>query len=82
MGRNVSFCMQRYKIPLRHIVYGSFVASIYSFVEGLYDKPMVASADLPAEALKLRDSGLVLPHGLSSLTRDDVEDIIEFICTE
>jgi hypothetical protein len=82
LGRNVSFCMQRYKIPLCHIVDGPFVASIYSFVQGSYDKSTVASANLLAEVLKLRDGSLVLPHGQSSLTRDDLNDIIEFLCIE
>ena len=80
LGRNVSFCMQRYKIPLCRIVDGSFVASIYSFVQGSYDKSTVASANLLAEVLKLRDGSLILPHGQSSLTRDDLNDIIEFLC--
>ena len=82
LGRNVSFCMQRYKIPLCHIVDGSFVASIYSFVQESYDESTVASANLLAEVLKLRDGSLILPHGQSSLTRDDINDIIEYICIE
>ncbi len=30
----------------------------------------------------LRDGSLVLPYGQSSLTRDDLNDIIEFICIQ
>jgi hypothetical protein len=30
----------------------------------------------------LRDGSLVLPHGQSSLTRDDLNDTIEFLCIE
>ena len=74
--------MQRYKIPLCHIFDGSFVASIYSFVQGSYDTSTVASANLLAEALELRDGSLALPYGQSSLTRDDLNDIIEFICIQ
>ena len=82
LGRNVSFCMQQYKIPLRHIADGSFVAFIYSFIGGLYDTYTVASVSLLAEALSLRDGCLVLSHGPSSLTHDDLRYIIEFIYTE
>jgi hypothetical protein len=74
--------MQRYKIPLYNIFDGSFVASNYSFVQGLYDKSAVASVNLLAEVLKLRDGSLVLSHGQSSLTRDNLNDIIEFLCIE
>jgi hypothetical protein len=81
LGRNVSFCMHRYNIPLSYIVDGSFAASINSYVQGLYDIPMVASANLLVEALKLRDGLLVLPYSQLSLNGDDVRDIIEFICT-
>jgi hypothetical protein len=85
--------MQRYEIPLCIIVDGLFVASIYSFVQGSYDKSTVESAKLAdstqtsaskllAEVLKLRDGSLDLPHGQSSLTRDDLNYIIEFLCIE
>ena len=86
LGRNVAFCMQRYNMPLRYTVDGSFAASAYFFVQGSYDKSAVVRANLLAELLKLRDGSLVLTHGLSSssssLTRDYLNDIVRFICTE
>jgi hypothetical protein len=68
-------------LPLSYVVDGSFAASINSYVKGLYDIPMIASANLLVEALKLTHGLLVLPYSQLSLNGDDVRDTIEFICT-
>jgi hypothetical protein len=53
----------------------------HAFMQDSQGTSTLASADLLVKALKLRDGLLKLPHNQLSLTGDDVNNIIDFICT-
>ncbi len=82
LGRNVSFCMYRYNVSLLDVFGGAFVKFIYASVYNSYNSTTIASADLLVESLELRDGLFELPNSQLSLTRDDINNIINFICTD
>jgi hypothetical protein len=59
-----------------------FAGFIHPFVSSTRDASALAFAGLLVEALELRDCMLELPYSQLSLTMDDVDDIINFICTD
>ncbi len=79
LGRNVSFCMQRYDISVLDVFNGAFAGSIHVFVRNSYDAHTLALANLLGELLQLRDGALELP--LSQLSIGDINAIIDFICS-
>ena len=79
LGRNVSFCMHRYNVSLSEILNGSLSGFIYTYTQNQYDTSMVASANLLAETLLLRDGLLSLPIA-HLLSVDEIRDIINFVC--
>jgi hypothetical protein len=46
------------------------------------DASLFATADLLVEALKRSDDVLELPYNQLSLTKDDITDIIDLICSD
>jgi hypothetical protein len=81
LGRNSALCMHRYSMSLSDVFHGAIEHTINTFVHNVSDASAIVLARLLDEALKLRDGMLELPHGQFSLTMDDINDIIDFICT-
>jgi hypothetical protein len=73
--------MHRY-VSVADVFSGAFATSIQAFMRNSRDASLLATADLLVEALELRDSTLELPYSQLSLTKDDITDIINFICTD
>jgi hypothetical protein len=61
---------------------GAFAGSLRANVRKSHDGSATASDGLLAETLDLRDGTLEVPHSQLSLTTDDVNDILNFICTD
>ena len=79
IGRNVSFCMSRYDISLFEVFNGTFAKLIYAYAQRLYNTATLASAEFLIETINLRDGLLVLSD--NGLTFNEINDIIDFICT-
>jgi hypothetical protein len=76
IGRNVSYCLSRYDISLHDVFNGTFAKFIYAYVQRMYN--MVASTSVEF-LLETSNALLVLPD--NSLTFNEINDIIDFICT-
>ena len=82
LGRTASFCVSRYNVALADILSGEFVNPIRAYVRRLYDSDTSAHADLLAETLKIIEGLFDLPRYQQSLTRNDLEELINFVCAE
>ena len=82
IGRNVSFCMGRYDVSLSDVFNGTFAEYIYAHVQASYDTAALDRAEFLTELLKIRDGLLVLPSNNLSITVDEINHIVDFICTE
>jgi hypothetical protein len=71
--------MSRYDISLHDVFNGTFAKYIYAYVQRMYSTVASTSVEFLLETINLRDGLLVLPD--NSLTFNEIEDIINFICT-
>ena len=71
--------MSRYDISLFDVFNCTFAKLIYAYAQRLYNTATLASAEFLIETINLRDGLLVLPD--NGLTFNEINDIIDFICT-
>jgi hypothetical protein len=79
IGRNVSYCMNRYDISLHDVFNDSFTKFIYVYAQRMCSMVTSVSVEFLLETINLRDGMLVLPD--DRLTLNEINDIIDFICT-
>jgi hypothetical protein len=79
--RSVLLCMHCYNVHVSDVFNNAFTGSVWAYVQQSRDGSAKASAGLLVEALELKGGILQMPHSKLSLTRDDVNDIMNFICT-
>jgi hypothetical protein len=78
LGRNASLCAFRYDATISDLFAGAFTRLISAFVQSLSDSASLAAADMLVDALRLREGLAELPHSETSLTKDDINYIIEY----
>ena len=60
LGRNFSYCMNRYDMCLHDIFNGTFATFIHVYVRSMYNTATSDSVEFLLELIKLRDGMLVL----------------------
>lgn len=60
---------------------GDLMNLIYVYVQILNNTATLVHVDLLNEAMKIREGLFDLPRGQRSLTKDDLNFIIKFLCT-
>ena len=74
--------MNRYNMSVNDIFSGTRTSRIRAFIrKSLIDVSIIGIADFLVETLKLGDGLLELPDNEQSLTMNDINYIISFICT-
>ena len=81
-GRNISLCMHRYGMSLSDFFNNNFSRLIYKYVHTSCASSVTVLADLLSDTINLRDGEMTLLNGEYSLNTDDMNDIIDFICTD
>ena len=81
LGRNFSFCMNRYNMSVNDIFSGTCTSRIHAFIRKSLDVSIIGIADFLVETLKLRSGLLELPDNEQSLIMTDINHIVSFICT-
>jgi hypothetical protein len=64
---------------LHDVFNGTFAKFIYAYMQRMYNTVASISVEFLLETINLRDGLLVLPD--NSLTFNEINDIIDFICT-
>lgn len=80
-GRNISLCMHRYGMSVFDFFNNNFSKLIDKYVHTSCAFSDVVLADLLSDTIKVRDGELTLANGEYSLNTDDINYIIDFICT-
>jgi len=79
LGQNVLFCAQRYHRSINDVIYNQVNSCINSFAYNSVDCETHLAANLLTEALMLRDRVYCFSNGFS-LSHDELNDIINYIC--
>ena len=81
LGQNVLFCMRRYNCSLRDLLYGPVNNIIKSFVFNLFDENARCSARFLFELIMIRNNQLCIGLSGDSFSYDEMQFIIDYVCT-
>jgi hypothetical protein len=79
IGHNLLFCLQLYKCNIEDIINGRVNGIINNFVFKSFEDCQLQTACFVRELLLLRENTLLLPD--TNLSRDELEQLIDFVCT-
>jgi hypothetical protein len=78
LGRNLLWCCQRYSCSLDDIFHGYGNDFVYRFCNAQILESHLQASEFLYELILIRDGSFLLP---SNLTRDEIDDIITYLCT-
>jgi hypothetical protein len=81
LGQNVLLCMRRYNCSLRDLLYGPVNNIIKSFVFNSFDENARCSAGFLFELLMIRNNRLCIGLSDDSFLYDELQSIIDYVCT-
>ena len=79
-SQRVAFCEFRYNLTLAELISSPTTRVISSHLHQQTDADAVRLSDFVSELVLLREGALTLP-GISALSYDDLQCIIDYVCT-